>query len=136
MAYDDAEFVIVLAIIILIDYKYDEDYDSDPEETLRQHHSSYGPRIESIRRRTNVPTKQPLTYVKRPGLRLGFFLNVGETMMKSGIIRTVNNLPDGKEPWRTWRLCQRLTDHSNTSIQWSTVASLRVPVRATFGTAR
>ncbi len=43
----------------------------------------------------NAHKKQLLTYLKLTGLRLGFLLNFGEAMMKDGIIRIVNGLPDG-----------------------------------------
>jgi hypothetical protein len=35
-----------------------------------------------------------LTYPKLTGMRLGSLLNFGEAMMKRGITRTVNGLPE------------------------------------------
>ena len=38
--------------------------------------------------------KQVLTYLKLTGMRLGFLLNFREALMKTGIVRVVNGLPD------------------------------------------
>lgn len=48
--------------------------------------------IESIR---DVHKKQLLTYLKLGGKKLGFLLNFGEAVMKKGIVRIVNGLPEG-----------------------------------------
>ena len=48
--------------------------------------------IEAIR---NVHKKQLLTYLKLSGKKLGFLLNFGEAVMKNGIVRIVNGLPEG-----------------------------------------
>ena len=41
-----------------------------------------------------VHLKQLQTYLKLTGCRLGFLLNLNESLMKSGIHRCVNGLPD------------------------------------------
>ena len=41
-----------------------------------------------------VHKKQLLTYLRLSGMRLGFLLNFGEALMKDGIVRIVNGLPD------------------------------------------
>ena len=38
--------------------------------------------------------KQLLTYLKLSGMKLGYLLNFAEAMMKDGITRTVNGLPE------------------------------------------
>lgn len=48
--------------------------------------------LKSVERITNVHKKQLLTYLKLTGMKLGYVLNFGEAMMKSGITRTVNGL--------------------------------------------
>jgi len=47
--------------------------------------------IEAIR---DVHKKQLLTYLKLGGKKLGYLLNFGEAVMKNGIVRIVNGLPD------------------------------------------
>ena len=47
--------------------------------------------IESIR---GVHKKQLLTYLKLGGKKLGYLLNFGEAVMKKGIVRIVNGLPE------------------------------------------
>ena len=49
--------------------------------------------IEAIR---DVHKKQLLTYLKLSGKTLGFLLNFGEVLMKKGIVRVVNGLPEEK----------------------------------------
>ncbi len=61
----------------------------------------------SVERITHAHKKQVLTYLKLTGMRLGYLLNSGEAMMKHGIARTVNGLPEEEAPWRPWRLCER-----------------------------
>ncbi|OGH55891.1 MAG: GxxExxY protein [Candidatus Lindowbacteria bacterium RIFCSPLOWO2_12_FULL_62_27] len=51
--------------------------------------------LKSVVKVTDVHKKQLLTYLKLSGLRLGFLLNFGEALMKDGITRTVNRLPEG-----------------------------------------
>jgi len=50
--------------------------------------------LKSAERVTNAYRKQVLIYLKLTGMRLGFLLNFGEAMMKHGITRTVNGLPE------------------------------------------
>jgi GxxExxY protein len=50
--------------------------------------------IKSVETLHNVCKKQLLTYLRLTGIRLGFVLNFGETLMKDGIVRIVNGLPD------------------------------------------
>lgn len=47
--------------------------------------------IEAIR---DVHRKQLLTYLKLSGRKLGYLLNFGEAVMKKGIVRIVNGLPE------------------------------------------
>ena len=49
--------------------------------------------IEAIR---DVHKKQLLTYLKLSGKNLGVLLNFGEVLMKKGIVRVVNGLPEEK----------------------------------------
>ena len=48
--------------------------------------------LKSVERVTPAHKKQVLTYLRLTGLKLGYLLNFGEALMKSGITRTVNNL--------------------------------------------
>lgn len=48
--------------------------------------------LKSVERITGAHKKQLLTYLKLTGCKLGFLLNFGEELMKTGITRTVNNL--------------------------------------------
>lgn len=50
--------------------------------------------LKSVERLAGVHKKQLLTYLRLTGMRLGYVLNFGDTMMKRGIVRTVNGLPD------------------------------------------
>ena len=50
--------------------------------------------LKSVERITNAHRKQVLTYLKLTEMRLGYLLNFGEAMMKHGITRTVNGLPE------------------------------------------
>ena len=50
--------------------------------------------LKSVEQITNAHKKQLLTYLKLTGMRLGYLLNFGEDMMKRGITRTVNGLPE------------------------------------------
>ncbi|HEY3488331.1 MAG TPA: GxxExxY protein [Gammaproteobacteria bacterium] len=48
--------------------------------------------LKSVEAVNNAHKKQLLTYLKLTGMKLGYLLNFGEALMKSGIVRTVNNL--------------------------------------------
>jgi GxxExxY protein len=50
--------------------------------------------LKSVESLNNVHKKQLLTYLKLADKRLGFLLNFGEAMMKQGITRIANNLPE------------------------------------------
>ena len=63
--------------------------------------------LKSVERITHAHKKQVLTYLKLTGMRLGYLLNFGEAMIKTGITRTVNGLPEKEVPWRSWRLGER-----------------------------
>ena len=50
--------------------------------------------LKSVERTTRAHMKQVLTYLRLTGMKLGFLLNFGEAVMKDGITRVVNNLPE------------------------------------------
>ncbi|MEN8176467.1 MAG: GxxExxY protein, partial [Pseudomonadota bacterium] len=50
--------------------------------------------IKSVEKLTNAHRKQLLTYLRLTGMRLGYLLNFSEALMKNGITRTVNRLPE------------------------------------------
>lgn len=50
--------------------------------------------LKSIEQIGKVQAKQVLTYLKLRGLKLGFVLNFGANLMKDGIERVVNGLPE------------------------------------------
>ena len=52
--------------------------------------------LKSVETVNNVHKKQLLTYLKLTGIKLGFLLNFGDEVMKNGITRTVNGLPENK----------------------------------------
>ena len=45
---------------------------------------------------TKVHAKQVVTYLKLKGLKLGFVLNFRANLMRDGIERIVNGLPEGE----------------------------------------
>ena len=51
--------------------------------------------LKSVEQMAPVHKKQLLTYLKLGGKKLGFLLNFGEAVMKKGIVRIVNGLPEG-----------------------------------------
>ena len=51
--------------------------------------------LKSVERIMPAHKKQVQTYLKLTGLRLGYLLNFGEAVLKSGITRCVNGLEDG-----------------------------------------
>jgi GxxExxY protein len=50
--------------------------------------------IKCVERLNNAHKKQLLTYLRLTGMRLGYLLNFGESMLKDGITRTVNGLAE------------------------------------------
>jgi len=46
--------------------------------------------LKSVEKLNPVHKKQLLTYLKLTGMKLGFVLNFGEELMKTGIVRTIN----------------------------------------------
>lgn len=52
--------------------------------------------LKSVETVNNVHKKQLLTYLKLTGMKLGFVLNFGDEVMKNGITRIVNGLPENK----------------------------------------
>jgi GxxExxY protein len=50
--------------------------------------------IKCVTRVNNAHKKQLLTYLRLSGMKLGYLLNFGESMLKNGIIRTVNGLAE------------------------------------------
>jgi GxxExxY protein len=50
--------------------------------------------LKSVESVCDVHKKQLLTYLRLTGLKLGFLLNFGSNLMKSGITRIVNGLED------------------------------------------
>ena len=50
--------------------------------------------LKSIEKVAPVHKKQLTTYLRLSGKRLGLLINFGEELIKDGIIRVVNGLPD------------------------------------------
>ena len=50
--------------------------------------------LKCVERLNNAHKKQLLTYLKLTDRKLGYLLNFGEALMKHGITRTVNRLPE------------------------------------------
>ncbi len=50
--------------------------------------------LKCVEKLNNAHKKQLLTYLRLTGMHLGFLLNFSESLMKNGIIRTVNGLVD------------------------------------------
>ena len=50
--------------------------------------------LKSVEQMSKVHAKQVFTYLKLTGLKLGFLLNFGASLMKDGIERIVNGLPE------------------------------------------
>ena len=48
--------------------------------------------LKCVEKLNNAHKKQLLTYIRLTDMRLGYLLNFGESLMKDGIIRTVNGL--------------------------------------------
>ena len=51
--------------------------------------------LKSVEQLAPVHFKQVLTYIRLDDKRLGLLINFGEALIKDGIRRIVNNLPDG-----------------------------------------
>ena len=50
--------------------------------------------LKSVERTTKAHQKQVLTYLKLTGIKLGYLLNFGESLMKDGISRILNGTVD------------------------------------------
>lgn len=50
--------------------------------------------LKSVEQIGKVHSKQVITYLKLTGLRLGFLLNFGANLMKDGIVRVANQMPE------------------------------------------
>ena len=50
--------------------------------------------LKCVEELSKVPAKQLFTYLKLKGLKLGFVLNFGADLMKNGLERVVNGLPE------------------------------------------
>ena len=50
--------------------------------------------VKSVETLKDVHKKQLLSYLRLTGMRLRFLLNFGAALMKDGIVRIVNRLPD------------------------------------------
>jgi GxxExxY protein len=50
--------------------------------------------LKSVEKVTAAHKKQIQTYLRMTGHKLGYLLNFGEALMKQGITRAVNNLPE------------------------------------------
>ena len=61
--------------------------------------------LKSVEKTNPAHKKQLLTYLKLTGLKLGYVLNFGEELMKTGITRTANGLPDS--PFCASALCEK-----------------------------
>ena len=59
--------------------------------------------LKSIEAINNAHKKQLLTYLKLTGMKLGYLLNLGEALMKDGIIRIVNGLAEREYVFASWR---------------------------------
>ena len=52
--------------------------------------------LKSVEKVNNAHKKQLLTYLRLSQKRLGYLLNFGQPLMRSGITRTVNDLPEDR----------------------------------------
>ena len=57
--------------------------------------------LKSVAQLSPAHRKQLQSYLRLAGLRLGYLLNFGEALLRDGIVRAVNGLPDKSSP----RLC-------------------------------
>jgi len=53
--------------------------------------------LKSVERLAPVHAKQVQTYLRLTGHRLGYLLNFGQALMKDGIVRCVNGLPEERQ---------------------------------------
>jgi GxxExxY protein len=60
--------------------------------------------LKSVEKKNPAHVKQVLTYLKLTNLKLGYLLNFGEALMKTGITRLANGLPY-TPPSKNPRLC-------------------------------
>ena len=51
--------------------------------------------LKSVEKTQPVHRKQTLTYIKLANLQLGLLINFGAAVLKDGLYRLVDNLPDG-----------------------------------------
>ena len=54
--------------------------------------------LKSVAQLSAVHSKQLQTYLRLSGLKLGYLLNFGEALLRDGIVRAVNGLPDLEPP--------------------------------------
>jgi GxxExxY protein len=52
--------------------------------------------LKSLESLNDIHKKQLLTYLKLTGIKLGYLMNFGESLMKKGITRIVNGLDENK----------------------------------------
>jgi GxxExxY protein len=52
--------------------------------------------LKSVESINDIHKKQLLTYLKLAGMKLGYLMNFGESLMKKGITRIVNGLEENK----------------------------------------
>ena len=57
--------------------------------------------LKSVQQLQAAHKKQILTYLKLTDMRLGFLLNFGEAVMKTGIVRLVNGLAEANDATHT-----------------------------------
>ena len=73
--------------------------------------------LKSIERIVPAHKKQVQTYLRLTGLKLGYLLNFGEAVLKSGITRCVNGL----EEYNPQRLCVSAGEFPNHNIDESSI---------------
>ena len=54
--------------------------------------------LKSVETLTPMHRKQIQTYLRLTGMKLGYLLNFGAALMKDGIVRAVNGLPENPRP--------------------------------------
>lgn len=69
--------------------------------------------LKSVEQLSKVHAKQVFTYLKLKGLRLGFLLNFGSNLMKDGIERVANGMPEENlGVFASWREKKTLSERS------------------------